>query len=466
MKELSPPLSLGEPAIPAPAGSSGPRFHRRGIVLRSNESGSPWRRALGRTVPALCVAAVVFLAEPTGAVVQLVRGPYLQNGTSSSIVVRWRTDSPSGSRVLYGSEPGSHATTFWDPTPTTEHIVTVAGLEPGERYYYAVGTADEVLAGDDPDHFFFAAPAPGTRTPIRVWVVGDSGTGDENALAVRDAYETFGTGTRTDLWLMLGDNALPAGTDLDHQVAMFDIYSGMLRTSVLWPTLGDAEALNADSATQSGPYFDVFTLPDGSSTEAYYSFDFANVHFVALDSSTSDRTPSGPMAMWLSQDLATNAADWTVVFWHHAPYSKGLYDSDVENEMIEMRESFVPILETHGVDLVLSGHSHGYERTFLINGHHADSTTFSPEMQLDSGDGSELGDGAYTKALSGPVPGSGTVYVVAGSSGQAVSRKSRPPRGGRVAECSGLGHPRRRWRSSRPASSSMTAAWSGTRSPS
>jgi len=77
MKDLSPPRSLGELAIPAPAGSSGPRFHRRGIVLRSNESGSPWRRALERTVPALCVAAVVFLAEPTGAVVQLVRGPHL-----------------------------------------------------------------------------------------------------------------------------------------------------------------------------------------------------------------------------------------------------------------------------------------------------------------------------------------------------------------------------------------------------
>ena len=73
----------------------------------------------------------------------------------------------------------------------------------------------------------------------------------------------------------------------------------------------------------------------------------------------------------------------------------------------------MPILEDHGVDLVLAGHSHGYERSYLLDGHYGDSTTFLPEMRLDAGDGDPDGDGPYAKAQG---PHGGTVYVVAGSS--------------------------------------------------
>ena len=84
-----------------------------------------------------------------------------------------------------------------------------------------------------------------------------------------------------------------------------------------------------------------------------------------------------------------------------------------------MRQNVLPILEAGGVDLVLTGHSHSYERSFLIDGHYGTSGTWSTATHaLDAGDGRTTGggDGAYTKPAGGPTPHQGAVYVVAGSS--------------------------------------------------
>ena len=82
-----------------------------------------------------------------------------------------------------------------------------------------------------------------------------------------------------------------------------------------------------------------------------------------------------------------------------------------------MRQWVLPVLEEGGVDLVLSGHSHSYERSFLLDGHYGPSSTLTEERVLDGGDGREDGDGAYAKATLGPAPHEGSVYIVAGSSG-------------------------------------------------
>jgi len=355
----------------------------------------------------------------------VVRGPYLQLGTPDSIVVRWRTNMPTPSRVVFGSQPGNLTQTVEDATETTEHIVTLSDLTPDTQYYYAIGTDTEIIAGDDIDHHFLTAPVPGTTKPTRIWVLGDSGTGDLNAKTIRDAYYAF-TGTRhTDLWLMLGDNAYEQGTDSEYQTKMFDIFPEMLRKSVLWPTLGNHDAVTADSPTQSGPYYDSFTLPRNaeaggfaSGTEAYYSFDYANIHFIVLDSHDTSRSPIGAMAVWLEQDLAGTLQDWIIVYFHHPPYSKGGHDSDTEQRMIDMREVFVPLFDQYGVDITLTGHSHSYERSYMMTGHYGLSDTFDESMKVDPGDGRESGTGPYQKSGLGPIPYSGIVHTVAGCSGR------------------------------------------------
>ena len=356
---------------------------------------------------------------PTEPDVTVVRGPYLQLGTPVSMVIRWRTDQASDSRVIYGSSPASLVNSVEDSALTTEHELLVSGLTPDTTYFYAVGTRTHILSGSDASHFFTTSPPPGTNKATRIWVLGDQGLSDAPALQVRDAYHAF-TGERaTDLWLMLGDNAYYYGTDPEFQTAVFNKHADLLKHSVLWPAFGNHDGYSANGATQTGPYFDVFTLPTSgqaggvpSGTEAYYSFDYGNIHFVVLNS--EDAIVDNPTAMldWLAADLDDTDAGWIIALWHHAPYSKGSHDSDTEHKMVQMRARAGPILEDHGVDLVLAGHSHAYERSFFLDGHYGVSSTLTNAMILDDGDGRPAGDGAYIKS---PGAHHGAVYVTSGS---------------------------------------------------
>ncbi len=375
-------------------------------------------------VGTVVLVSTAFVLTAIAATANVTRGPYLQLGTASSMIVRWRTDTSTDSVVRYGPSPASLTQVASVSGSGTEHEVTLTALSPATRYYYSVGSSTETLTGGDAATYFETSPPAGTSAPTRVWVIGDSGTADANAAAVYDAYTNATGGAYTDLWLMLGDNAYDSGTDSEYQAAVFDMYPELLRTTPLWPTLGNHDAATADSGTQSGPYYDIFTLPANgqgggvaSGTEAYYSFDHANVHFVVLDSQDSNRAVGGAMLSWLETDLQSTNQTWLVAFWHHPPYSKGSHDSDTEARLIDMRQNALPILENYGVDLVLAGHSHSYERSYLIDGHYGSSSTFSSVYLKNGGDGRPGGNGAYQKpaALSSH---EGAVYAVAGSSGK------------------------------------------------
>ena len=351
----------------------------------------------------------------------LVRGPYLQNGTPTEVTIRWRTDVATPSEVRTGLSAGNLDAVTSDPTPTTEHEVRVGNLTPDTPYFYAIGDVVDLLEGPGAAWKFRTAPFAGTVKPVRVWVLGDSGTGrggSGNAEAVRDGYLNSALYQSPDVWLMLGDNAYGVGADDEYQNAVFDTYRPTLRSSILWSTLG-----NHETYTPGVPYFSIFTLPTfgegggvASGTEHYYSFDYANIHFVCLDSMQSVRTAPGAMLSWLEADLAATSQFWIVAFWHHPPYTKGTHDSDFEIELIEMRENALPILEQYGVDLVLTGHSHVYERSFLLDGHYGYSSDFEASSVLDAGNGhADEPGGAYGKD---PGANHGAVYCVAGSSGQ------------------------------------------------
>jgi hypothetical protein len=360
-----------------------------------------------------------------GSSVAIARGPYLQQGTPNSMVVRWQTSTPVIGRVQVGPAPGVVTAAAQESSPRTDHEVRVTGLTSSTTYYYSVGTPGGPTVGDS-TFVFKTSPPAGTAASTRIWVVGDSGTADANARAVRDAYSAFSAGRSTDLWLMLGDNAYQDGLDHEYQAAVFNMYPEMLRKTVLWPAFGNHEGYGNDAASNTGAYFNIFTLPKQgeaggvpSGTEAYYSFDYGNIHFVCLESFETNRSPNGAMLNWLRQDLGANSLPWVIAFFHHPPYSKGSHDSDVDIELIEMRQNALPILEQFGVDLVLAGHSHSYERSFLLDGHYGYSGSFSAAMKKDGGSGRTDGSGAYGKATYGMAPHQGTVYLVAGNAGSA-----------------------------------------------
>lgn len=353
----------------------------------------------------------------------LVRGPWLQRGTPSSVTIRWRTDQPTDSRVWYGVSPGGMTATQDDPALTTEHEVVVTGLLPETRYDYAVGSTTALLAGLDGSCTFRTFPPTGAPSPARFWILGDSGLPGTMQNGVRDAWESWSGGDAADVWLMLGDNAYNAGTDSEYQAGLFTPYAAQLKKTILWTTRGNHDVLYSGAAND---YYDLFTLPTAgeaggvpSGTEAYYSFDYGDIHCVCLDSEGTSRSVNGAMLNWLRLDLAASSQAWTVAFWHHPPYTKGSHDSDDPldsgGRMRDMRTNVLPILDSLGVDLVLTGHSHSYERSVLLREHYGTSGSLAPSMIVDGGTGDPNGDGAYVKPTPGAAPREGAVYAVAGS---------------------------------------------------
>lgn len=113
--------------------------------------------------------------------------------------------------------------------------------------------------------------------------------------------------------------------------------------------------------------------------------------------------------------MQANKAEWTIAYWHHPPYTKGSHDSDREIRHIEIRENVLPMIEKYGVDLILGGHSHTYERSKLIDGHYGYSESYDDALYaVDAGQG-DPESGGYKKEAG---PNNGAVYVVAGSSGK------------------------------------------------
>lgn len=379
--------------------------------------------AAGLTVTAQSAAPVV------------VRGPYLQLTTPKSTVIRWRTDQPAANTLRFGIND-SLTKTASTAGEATEHVVLLDKLLPDTSYSYRLTNGTNSIAETNLFRFR-TSPVVGTEKPVRIWALGDAGTYSKEQKAVRDAFTAYSKAKSADFIILLGDNAYPNGRDREYQAGLFQMYRDYLNHTPLWPAFGNHDGRNASSPTQSGVYYDIFTLPTMaqaggvmSGTEAYYSYDYANIHMICLDSHDTDRGADQAMAQWLRADLAFNKQPWKIAYWHHPPYSKGSHDSDNAKDsgarMNEMRETFNPILEAASVDLVLCGHSHVYERSFFLNGHYRESKTFDPMIHVKQpGFGGTEKGGAYVKPSF--TPNSGTVYVVSGSAGHAEGGKLNHP---------------------------------------
>jgi acid phosphatase type 7 len=383
----------------------------------------------------MCVVLNFVGQQPIGQP-KLARGPYLQSATSESMVIRWQTKSSAPSVVHVGTHWDSLQPKFLDSILRSDHEVRITDLKPSTRYYYGIGTSQNELLSSGPNHFFETMPTEGTPGLYRFWVVGDAGTGTDDQRAVRDGYLTYMKGAHANGWIMLGDNAYQSGFDREYQTGVFEnMYEDILENTVLWPAPGNHDYNNHLPFSPKPAYYDIFTLPAQgeaggvpSGTEKYYSWNFGHIHFISLDSYDENRRASGAMVKWLVQDLEANTLPWVIAYWHHPPYTKGSHNSDnpwliVDPELPKMRKHIVPVLERYGVDLVLSGHSHSYERSFLLDGHYGKSRTLTNEMILDNGSGSYPSAPAYSKPAE-KQGRAGAVYTVVGCSGK-LSRVSK-----------------------------------------
>src|SRR5207244_1446495 len=117
------------------------------------------------------------------------------------------------------------------------------------------------------------------------------------------------------------------------------------------------------------------------------------VHFVSLDSYGKENSnttrlydTTGAQITWVKNDLAANTKKWTIVYFHHPPYTKTSHNSDTDPELTAIRQNVIGILERYGVDIILCGHAHGYERSYLLKGYTTDEASFDKNIHTPNGD--------------------------------------------------------------------------------
>jgi predicted phosphodiesterase len=373
--------------------------------------------------------------------VSLIRGPYLQVATPNSIIIRWRTDVAVRSRVRFGTQAGSTDRMADNSLIATEHRIQLTGLTPHTKYYYTIGSFTDTLQGDA-DNYFYTLPEAGKESFYRVGVFGDCGDNSVNQRNVKNQVLRYLGDQYMDAWILLGDNAYSHGTDAEFQAKFFNVYKDdLLKRYPLFPTPGNHDYNDADfpmayemaQKTHAVAYYNNFSMPANgeaggvpSHTKAFYSFDLGNMHFLSLDSYGKEANEyrlydtMGPQVQWIKKDLAANQnKGWVIAYWHHPPYTMGSHNSDEEKELVKIRENFIRILERYGVDLILCGHSHDYERTRLIQGHYGMEATFNAaQHNLSNSSGKYDGTENSCPYIKDTLTNRGTVYVVSGSAGK------------------------------------------------
>lgn len=278
---------------------------------------------------------------------RVTRRPYVQQVTEHGAVVAFGVRRPEPIDVVVTTPDGALVTSARAEIEERESAggallaARIEGLEPATLYCYA-------LRGLSARAAFVTAERAGEMAAVRFVAFGDSGTGGRDQRAVFRQMQTVDF----DLVLHLGDLAYERGTPSEIERKFFAVYEPLLRSVPVYVAAG-----NHDYSTDRGaPLRRAFLLPENggpAGLERWYSFDRGDVHFVALDS--EDLVEE--QVRWLERDLAANERPWTIVFSHRPPFSSGEHGGDPE-----LRRRIVPLLERWGVDLVLSGHEHDYER--------------------------------------------------------------------------------------------------------
>jgi hypothetical protein len=287
----------------------------------------------------------------TGGPPVLTRGPYLQNCSEQSVTLIWHTRDDAESFVEYGLD--GFAQRAGGGARARQHQATLSGLVSGETYSYrVVADGAPVFTGS------FATNEPEGGDPFTFVAFGDSGSGDREQLEV--AAEM--TAARPALAVHAGDVVYPSGAAERYDAALFRPYGELMSRACLFPITGDHDLITEEGQ----PYFDAFVLPanNPAASERYYSFDYGDAHFVAIDTNIVpegkpfDTPEAVAMTDWLKADLAASTREWTVAYLHHPPYSSGAKHGSYP----EVRDTFGPIFESYGVDLVFSGDDHDFER--------------------------------------------------------------------------------------------------------
>jgi len=316
-------------------------------------------------VPALVLACACDRGPSDG----IVSGPMIQMVTPTGFTVVWnRNGPPVKCAVTAVSDAGeSHRPKSFTQSDDGRCVAVFDGLAPNTAYEYHICA--------DPNNKAFAtrtSPMPKARSAatsrpahgddvapavVRILAFGDSGQGDANQyqLAAQMAK------VKPNLIIHTGDLIYPDGERSDYREKFYRPYASLIAAAPFYPCPG-----NHDVRTdRAAPLFEQFVLPENGpaeeTPERNYWFDYGDIRFVSIDSNVYLESLEKVIVPWLDRALSASDARWKVCFLHHPVYSNAKYGPTKK-----LWNTIVPVMEKRGVQLVLNGHDHLYERTHPI----------------------------------------------------------------------------------------------------
>ena len=267
----------------------------------------------------------------------IIIGPYPQNQDFDSINIIWKTSvSTNVNSVHFGLNPELNCIVYCNDTNDL-HEIKLSNLISSTKYYY------KVISDDLESDIYSFYTSFGENESVRFVAYGDTrGLWDNwiNAGIVANAI------FKEQPYLVLHTGDLVNNGNKPVEWIDFFSISNFIHNSTLYPAIGNHERYGE-------LYFKYFTLPNN---EFWYSFDSGPVHFICLDSNILNTFRLSQL-FWLLKDLKSNKKPFTVVFFHHPPYSSGNHGSTRYLRLI-----WGIAFEFFNVDIVFNGHDHCYER--------------------------------------------------------------------------------------------------------
>jgi len=309
----------------------------------------------------------------------VVRGPFISATTSTGTKIAWRTLHPTTSVVEYGPTPAL-GQRVGSETLVTNHVQQLTGLEPGTTYHYRVGG----VANDTPRHSRPAAFSTLKPSgPVKLLLLGDTGRGN----LIQHKIATLLRNEQPDAVMHAGDVVYPSFTAKYEDFRHFSVYKEHMKSTPYFTAIGNHDLYDGDTA-----YLNAFHLPTNnlpslglknpmvdypfSGTEHFYSFDVGDAHVAVLYDPWFAHhviTKDTNQLHWLTNDLATTSKPWKFLLMHFPVASSSShgwssYDGNNVPDAVDFGNFIYPIVSKYGVDLMLAGHSHAFEKHNPVDG--------------------------------------------------------------------------------------------------
>ena len=283
-------------------------------------------------------------------------GPDLTAATGDTVPVTATFSDPGPNDA-----PWTYTVTWGDGSSTSGSASSTSAPITAAHVYTSIGldsvrvTLTNAFGLSGSDVLAVQANTPGAPILVGAGDIADSTTtGDSLTANLLDGI----AGTV----FTLGDNAYPMGASTDY-------------TKWYNPTWGRHKARtrpvpgNHEYSNGAAPgYFGYFGAIAGDPSKGYYSYNLGDWHIIALNSEL-DVTPAGAEVQWLRTDLALYSKKCTLAYWHEPRFVSGIVI--ISNPKYQ---TLWDTLYAYGVDIVVNGHKHSYERL----------APQSPAQQLDT----------------------------------------------------------------------------------